>query len=114
MLEPPVAGPVLRSPQAADAIVLAAIQEHAGALLGTARRHSYCADDAKDAYQRGLEIFMRHAMRLDAEKAHRWLRRVIRNEAVALRESRRRIVGPRRSTSTASRASTRRRPRTAC
>ena len=45
----------------AEALVLRVIASDADSLLRLARRHSLCADDAQDAYQRGLEIFMRHA-----------------------------------------------------
>ena len=41
------------------------------------RRYSLCADDAHDAYQRGLEILMRHAARLDPERAAGWLHTVV-------------------------------------
>ena len=44
-----------------DAMVVAMVQQHSAGLLRLARRHSICADDAHDAYQRGLEIFLRHA-----------------------------------------------------
>ena len=53
----------------AEELVLATITQHADALLRTARRHSLCADDASDAYQRGLEIFLRNAGRVDAARA---------------------------------------------
>ena len=52
-----------------------------------------CADDAHDAYQRGLEILMRHAARLDPERAAGWLHTVVKHEALAINRSRRRIVG---------------------
>ena len=45
----------------AEDLVLTTITQHADALLRTARRHSLCADDASDAYQRALEIFLRNA-----------------------------------------------------
>jgi hypothetical protein len=38
---------------------------------------SSCADDAQDAYQRGLEILLRHADRLDSERAAGWLHTVV-------------------------------------
>ena len=50
-----------RSPEQAEQLVLDLIAAHADSLLRTARRYSLCADDAQDAYQRGLEILMRHA-----------------------------------------------------
>jgi RNA polymerase sigma factor (sigma-70 family) len=52
-----------------------------------------CADDAHDAYQRALEILMRHAARLDPERAAGWLHTVVKHEALALNRSRRRMVG---------------------
>jgi hypothetical protein len=53
--------------------VLQTVAAHAEALLRTAERHSLCEDDAHDAYQRGLEIFMRRAAELDREGVGRWL-----------------------------------------
>ena len=52
-----------------DALVVELVRLHADGLLRLARRHSLCADDAQDAYQRGLEILLRHAHRLDPERA---------------------------------------------
>src|SRR5207244_9194115 len=46
-------------------LVLTTIQDHASSLLAVARRYSLCADDAQDAYQRALEIFLRRAASLD-------------------------------------------------
>ena len=68
------------------------LAEHGPGLLALARRHSLCADDAQDAYQRAVEIFLRHAARLEAESAHRWLHTVVKHEALAVREARRRLV----------------------
>src|SRR5947208_1398885 len=45
--------------RAARELVLRTIAAHAPSLLGTARRYSLCRDDAEDAYQRALEIFLR-------------------------------------------------------
>ena len=58
-------------------LVLRVISQHADSLLKTARRHSLCADDAQDAYQRTMEIFMRRAASLDPERAHKWVHTVI-------------------------------------
>jgi RNA polymerase sigma factor (sigma-70 family) len=69
------------------------VAEHAESLLRLARRYSICPDDAHDAYQRSLEILMRHAGRLDPERAGSWLRTVVKHEAMAINRSRRRIVG---------------------
>ncbi len=73
-----------------DALVIDVVQRHASGLLRLARRHSLCADDAEDAYQRGLEIFIKHAARLDPERAPSWLRTVVKHEAMAVRSTRQR------------------------
>ncbi|MCW3014593.1 MAG: polymerase, sigma-24 subunit, subfamily [Solirubrobacterales bacterium] len=82
-----------RSPAQGEALVIATMQRHADALLRIARRHSLCDDDAADAYQRSLEIFLLHVRRLDEATAHRWLFRVVRHEAMAVREQRQRSMG---------------------
>jgi RNA polymerase sigma factor (sigma-70 family) len=76
-----------------EALVLELLGSHADSLLRVARRYSICADDAHDAYQRALEILMRHAARLDPERAAGWLHTVVKHEALALNRSRRRMVG---------------------
>ena len=76
-----------------EALVLELVGSHADSLLRVAGRYSLCADDAHDAYQRGLEILMRHAARLDPERAAGWLHTVVKHEALAINRSRRRIVG---------------------
>jgi RNA polymerase sigma factor (sigma-70 family) len=75
-------------------LVLRTIAAHAPSLLGTARRYSLCRDDAEDAYQRALEIFLRRAASVDPEHAVGWLRTVVKHEALAVRASRLRLVGP--------------------
>src|ERR1043165_9179625 len=82
---------VQRSPEQAEQLVLDLIAAHADSLLRTARRYSLCADDAQDAYQRGLEILMRHAHRLDADRAAGWLHTVVKHEALAVNRQRCRI-----------------------
>jgi RNA polymerase sigma factor (sigma-70 family) len=77
----------------AEALVLGLVAAHADSLLRVARRYSLCADDAHDAYQRGLEILMRHAARLDPERAAGWLHTVVKREALAINRSRRRALG---------------------
>ena len=74
----------------AEGLVLGILAAHAESLLRLARRHSICASDAEDAYQRGMEILLRHAGRLDPERAPAWLRTVIKHEAMAVRRSRQR------------------------
>jgi RNA polymerase sigma factor (sigma-70 family) len=81
------------SAERADALVLELVTAHADSLLRVARRYSLCADDAHDAYQRGLEILLRHARRLDPERAPGWLHTVVKHEALAINKSRRRMVG---------------------
>src|SRR3954470_18828758 len=84
---------VHRSPEQAEQLVVDLISAHADSLLRTARRYSLCADDAQDAYQRGLEILMHHAARLDAGRAAGWLHTVVKHEALAINKARCRTVG---------------------
>jgi RNA polymerase sigma factor (sigma-70 family) len=77
----------------AEELVVRLVAEHAESLLRLARRYSICPDDAHDAYQRSLEILIRHAGRLNPEHAGSWLRTVVKREAMAINRSRRRIVG---------------------
>jgi RNA polymerase sigma factor (sigma-70 family) len=75
-----------------EELILRTVAAHADSLIRTANRHSICFDDAQDAYQRALEIFMAHAERLDAERAPGWLHVVVKREAQAIRRSRKRLV----------------------
>src|SRR5919107_4547215 len=75
-----------------DGLVVETVTRHAAALLRTARRYSLCADDAHDAYQRALEIFLTRAGRLRRETAVNWLHQVVKHEALAVREARARLV----------------------
>src|SRR3954464_10267455 len=75
-----------------DELVVQVIAAHAAALLRTARRYSDNADDAHDAYQRALEIFLTRAGRLRRETVVNWLHQVVKHEALAIREARRRLV----------------------
>ncbi|MEP6953515.1 MAG: sigma-70 family RNA polymerase sigma factor [Solirubrobacteraceae bacterium] len=77
----------------ADALVLQLVADHADSLLRVARRYSLCADDAHDAYQRGMEILLRHARRLDPDRASGWIHTVVKHEALTINQARRRIVG---------------------
>jgi len=79
---------------AAEELILRTVAAHADSLLRTARRFSLCPDDAQDAYQRALEIFMRHAERLDPPRAAGWLHVVVKREAQAIRRSRQKLVAP--------------------
>src|SRR4051812_32761885 len=75
-----------------DQLVVETITGHAAALLRTARRYSACSEDAHDAYQRALEIFLTRAGRLRRETAVNWLHQVVKHEALAVRDARRRLV----------------------
>lgn len=72
--------------------VLAVVQENAASLLRLARRHSLCADDAQDAYQRALEIYLRRADDVEEATAASWLRTVVKHEAMAIREARQKVL----------------------
>ena len=58
--------------------------------MATARRYSATAEDAEDAYQRGLEILLTKAPTTDESELVPWLRTVIKHEAFALRRQRER------------------------
>jgi RNA polymerase sigma factor (sigma-70 family) len=66
---------------------------HQAALRRTARRFSLCEDDAEDALQRALEILLRKAPSEDPRDLIRWTQTVVRNEALAVRRERERILG---------------------
>jgi RNA polymerase sigma factor (sigma-70 family) len=72
----------------AQELVLRMVSTQAESLLRTATRNSLCADDAQDAYQRSMEIFLRRARTLDPRSAHKWLHVVVKREAQALRRAR--------------------------
>ena len=61
---------------------------HGPALLRVANQFSLCHDDALDAYQRALEIFLRRADRVLPETEVAWLKVVIKHEALAIRRAR--------------------------
>ena len=44
-----------------SAAALELVERHAGQIMATARRYSATAEDAEDAYQRGLEILLTKA-----------------------------------------------------
>ena len=81
-----------RRGKAAEELILRTVGAHAESLLRTARRYSLCPDDAQDAYQRALEIFMGHAERLDGGNAAGWLHVVVKREAQTIRRSRSKLV----------------------
>jgi DNA-directed RNA polymerase specialized sigma24 family protein len=72
----------------AQELVLRTVATQAESLLRTAYRHSLCLDDAHDAYQRSMEIFLRRAPTLDPAAAHKWLHVVVKHEAQEVRRAR--------------------------
>lgn len=64
-------------------------------LRRTARRYSLCADDAEDALQRSFEILLRKAPGEDPRELVKWMQKVVKHEALAIRRERERILaGP--------------------
>ena len=64
------------------------VEGHASTLLRVARQHSLCVDDAHDAYQRALEIYLRRLETIDPATEGAWMKVVVRHEAMAVRRSR--------------------------
>lgn len=69
------------------------IARHEAALKRTARRYSFDAEDAEDAYQRALEIALTKAPTTDPRELIRWTQTVTKHEALAVRRSRERLLG---------------------
>jgi RNA polymerase sigma factor (sigma-70 family) len=63
------------------------------ALRRTARRFSFCEDDADDALQRALEILLRKAPSTHPRELVKWTQTVVKHEALAVRAERERILG---------------------
>jgi RNA polymerase sigma factor (sigma-70 family) len=68
--------------------VTAVVARHERTLLRVARQASLCHDDALDAYQRALEIFVRRVDTVDRATEVAWLKVVVRHEAMAIRRAR--------------------------
>jgi len=68
--------------------VAAVVRRHERTLLRVARQASLCHDDALDAYQRALEIFVRRVDTVDPATEVAWLKVVVRHEAMAIRRAR--------------------------
>jgi RNA polymerase sigma factor (sigma-70 family) len=62
-------------------------------LRRTARRFSLCEDDAEDAYQRALEILLVKAPNDRPHELIRWMKTVVKHEALAIRRYRERMLG---------------------
>jgi RNA polymerase sigma factor (sigma-70 family) len=69
------------------------IARHEAALKRTARRYSFDAADADDAYQRALEIALTKAPTTDPRELIRWTQTVTKHEALAVRQSREKLLG---------------------
>ncbi|MDX6609499.1 MAG: hypothetical protein QOF85_1424 [Solirubrobacterales bacterium] len=69
------------------------IARHEAALRRTARRYSLDAEDAEDAYQRALEIALTKAPTTDLRELIRWTQTVTKHEALAVRQSREKLLG---------------------
>jgi RNA polymerase sigma factor (sigma-70 family) len=63
------------------------------ALRRTARRYSLDSEDAEDAYQRALEIALTKAPTTDLRELIRWTQTVTKHEALAVRQSREKLLG---------------------
>jgi RNA polymerase sigma factor (sigma-70 family) len=90
-VQPDLAEPLART--RIDALAQLASAE--AALRRTARRYSLCADDAQDAYQRAVEIRLTRSPPADPQRLAAWMQVVTRREALAVRRSRERLLGPR-------------------
>src|SRR3954453_17426014 len=70
------------------------VARHGAALLRVANQFSLCHDDALDAYQRALEIYLRRLASVDAATEGAWMRVVVKHEAMAIRTARQGSVAP--------------------
>jgi len=68
----------------------ALVERHSVQIIATARRYSLSAEDAEDAYQRGLEILLMKAPSVHEDDLVPWLKTVVKHEAFAIRRQRQR------------------------
>jgi RNA polymerase sigma factor (sigma-70 family) len=73
--------------------VAAVVARHGELLKRVARSYSLCPDDAQDAVQRALEIYMRRVSSLDPATELAWLKVVVKHEALAVRRGRAGVAG---------------------
>ena len=73
--------------------VAGVVARHRELLKRVARSYSLCADDAQDAVQRALEIYMRRVSSLDPATELAWLKVVVKHEALAVRRGRAGVTG---------------------
>src|SRR5919106_241987 len=71
-----------------DEAALELLARHGSQILATARRYAATAEDAEDAYQRGLEILLTKAPTTSEDELVPWLKTVVKHEAFALRRQR--------------------------
>jgi len=64
------------------------VSRHGAAVLRVANQFSLCHDDALDAYQRALEIYLRRMDTVEPATEGAWLRVVVKHEAMAIRRAR--------------------------
>jgi RNA polymerase sigma factor (sigma-70 family) len=69
------------------------VARHGELLKRVARSYSLCADDAQDAVQRALEIYIRRVSSLDPATELAWLKVVVKHEALAVRRGRAGVAG---------------------
>jgi RNA polymerase sigma factor (sigma-70 family) len=87
----PVQGSVVTAGRKRAAVELVAREDRE--LRQTARRYSLCEDDAEDAYQRSLEILLLKAPSDRQRDLIRWMKTVVKHEALAIRRNRERLLG---------------------
>jgi RNA polymerase sigma factor (sigma-70 family) len=68
------------------------VTRHGAALLRVANQFSLCHDDALDAYQRALEIYLRRLQSVEQATEGAWMRVVVKHEAMAIRRARAQTV----------------------
>jgi RNA polymerase sigma factor (sigma-70 family) len=76
---------------AADDRLEALVRANSASLLRLALRHSLCPDDAHDACQRALEIYLERGD-IREQTAAAWLRSVCKHEAMRIRQARQRVM----------------------
>jgi RNA polymerase sigma factor (sigma-70 family) len=70
------------------------VGRHGPSLLRVATRFSLCHDDALDAYQRALEIYLKRMESVEPATEGAWMRVVVKHEALAIRKARAASVDP--------------------
>ena len=73
-----------------DPAALDLVRRYSVQVLRAARRYSLTAEDAEDAYQRGLEILLTKAPSTHEDELLPWLKTVVKHEALSIRRQRER------------------------